>query len=269
MPDNENRSLIQHPARSLDKSLPTARRVLAGMVADILAVAHVDYDALVAEGKRIQRREGMTLEDIQAFELFKRAAVAGRGEAQLLVYECYLGGHGVQPDLGRALEWFHKSAEAGFASAQRRLADYYCHGQENYAVAVKWYRKAAEQGDALAQCSLGCCYCEGEGVRQDYAQAAKWSRKAAEQGNAIAQKNLGVFYDEGHGVPQNYAEAARWYQKAAEQGLAGAQNDLGVCFEMGRGVHQDRNEAVKWYRKAADQGNTEALSNLCRCTGDA
>jgi TPR repeat protein len=256
--------LERRPSSAVEKAAPGAKRILSAMVADILTVAHVDLDALVLEGKRIRRRQGMTPEDIRAFDLFNRAAVAGHSEAQLLVYECYLDGHGVGADLAQSLEWFHKSAESGYAIAQCRLGDFY-QGTKDYSAAVRWYRKAAEQGDASAQCSLGLCYLGGEGVPIDHSEAVTWTRKAAEQGNAIAQKILGVFYDEGHGVPHNYAEAVRWYRKAAEQGLAGAQNDLGVCYETGQGVPQDINEAVTWYRKAAEQGNVEAQQNLGAC----
>jgi hypothetical protein len=257
MAENKNHSLIVRPGSAVEKAAPGTKRVLSDMVKDLLAaaransIANSDLDALV-------------LEDIRAFDLFHRAAVAGHREAQLLIYECYLDGNGVQEDVAKALEWFHKSAESEFVEAQRRLADFY-QGTHNFVEAVKWFRKAAELGDVPAQCSLGLCYYDGEGVQQNYNEAVKWVRKAAEQGDIIAQKNLGVFYDRGHGVSQNDGEAASWYRKAAEQGSAGAQNDLGVCYETGQGVPQDYNEAVKWYQKAAEQGNNEAQSNLTRC----
>ena len=84
--------------------------------------------------------------------------------------------------------------------------------------AVKWYRKAAEQGYAQAQFDLGCCYAAGLGVAEDEAESVKWWRKAAEQGNVTAQFILGVCYDNGEGVAQDKAEAVKWYRKAAEQG---------------------------------------------------
>jgi TPR repeat protein len=269
MNEKNDYALVRKLSSAVEKAAPGAKRVLSGMAKDLLALAcahsvtHSDLDALVLEGKRIQRHQGMTPEDVRAFDLFHRAAVAGHCEAQLLVFECYLDGNGVREDVAKALEWFLKSAESGFVEAQRRLADFY-QGTHDYVEAVKWFRKAAEQGDVPAQCSLGLCYYDGEGVQQNYAEAAKWVRKAAEQGDIIAQKNLGVFYDRGHGVSQNDGEAVRWYRKAAEQGSAGAQNDLGVCYETGQGVPKNKNEAIKWYRKAAEQGNTEAISNLQR-----
>ena len=91
----------------------------------------------------------------------------------------------------------------------------YC--EKRYKKAVKWFRKAAEQGYAAAQFNLGYCYDEGQGVEQNYEEAVKWYRLAAEQGNAAAQCSLGYRYDEGQAVEQNYEEAVKWYRKAVEQ----------------------------------------------------
>ena len=135
MAKNQNHSLVVRPSGAVEKTAPGAKRILSGMVADTLALARVDLDALVAEGKRIQLRQGMSPEDIRAFDLFLRAAVAGHSEAQLLVYECYLNGHGVREELAKALEWFHKSAESGFVPAQCRLGDFY-QGTQDYVEAV-------------------------------------------------------------------------------------------------------------------------------------
>ena len=59
------------------------------MLAKGLAPTVMELDALVREGKRLFRGEGMTEEDIAAFALFLRAAEGGHGEAQWLVSECY------------------------------------------------------------------------------------------------------------------------------------------------------------------------------------
>ncbi len=58
--------------------------------------------------------------------------------------------------------------------------------------AVTWFRKAAEQGFADAQRNLGAMYGMGRGVPQDYIQAHKWSNLAATQGIKEAQKNREV-----------------------------------------------------------------------------
>ena len=85
---------------------------------------------------------------------------------------------------------------------------------QDVAKAVAWYRKAAEQGFAKAQFNLAVRYTGGEGVPQDDGEAAAWYRRAAVQGFAKAQCNLGVMYLQGRGVPQDDAEAETWFRKA-------------------------------------------------------
>jgi len=59
--------------------------------------------------------------------------------------------------------------------------------------AVEWYMKAAEQGYANAQNNVGECYFNSVGAVMDKTKAIKWFTKAAEQGHAKAQNNLGDF----------------------------------------------------------------------------
>jgi TPR repeat protein len=116
----------------------------------------------------------------------------------------------------------------------------------NHGKAVEWYRKAAEQGYAMAQYNLGVQYSKGQGVAQNNAEAIKWYHRAAEQGYVTAQYHLGARYREGLGVAQNYAEAAKWYRKAAEQGHAEAQFLLGALYYGGQGVTQNYSVAYLW-----------------------
>ena len=63
---------------------------------------------------------------------------------------------------------------------------------EDNAKAVYWYRRAAEQGYAKAQYILGLVYDEGEGVPEDFVRAYAWTSIAAAQGNENAKKNKGI-----------------------------------------------------------------------------
>ena len=61
----------------------------------------------------------------------------------------YEDGTGVEQSDEKAVEWWQKAAEQGFASAQYKLGYMYYHGygiEESYEKAVEWYQKAAEQG---------------------------------------------------------------------------------------------------------------------------
>src|SRR6185369_6038129 len=85
--------------------------------------------------------------------------------------------------------------------------------------AVQWYQKSAEAGNAMAQNNLGACYNKGTGVEQNIQKAVELYQKAADQGYAAAQYNLGFCYENGEGVRKNPQKAIELYQKAADQGL--------------------------------------------------
>lgn len=177
----------------------------------------------------------------------------------------YYGKGGVAKNYTRAVKYFRKAAEQGYAPAQNMLGICYEYGrgvEQDYAKAVEWLRKAAVQGHALAQFNLGYCYYLGRVVEQDYAKAVEWYRKAAVQGYAEAQVYLGNCYYIGIGVERDYGVAVGWYRRAAEQGQVLAQYLLGNCYENGRGVAKNIDEAIKWYRKAAAQGNADANQRL-------
>jgi TPR repeat protein len=76
--------------------------------------------------------------------------------------------------------------------------------------AMEWYRKAAEQGYAAAQRNLGWMYDQGRGVAEDPVKAAEWYHKAAVQGDADAQRSLGLMYNLGRGVAKDPVKAKEW-----------------------------------------------------------
>src|SRR5690242_7123302 len=57
-----------------------------------------------------------------AFRLFVRAARSGLAPAQRRVGACYLNGEGVPPNLGAAMRWLTKAAEANDVAAQTQVA---------------------------------------------------------------------------------------------------------------------------------------------------
>ncbi len=71
---------------------------------------------------------------------------------------------------------------------------------QDYNRAMKWYRKAAEQGYADAQYNIGYMYKNGKGVEQDKAKSFSWYRKAA-------QLNVSFYYITGAGEEQGNQKA--------------------------------------------------------------
>jgi TPR repeat protein len=82
-----------------------------------------------------------------------------------------------------AAQLYRKAAENGSAAAMNSLGFMYDKGtgvQEDEAEAVRWYRKAADAGNALGMNNVGLMYRNGRGVGKDEAEASGWFRKAAD-----------------------------------------------------------------------------------------
>lgn len=76
--------------------------------------------------------------------------------------------------------------------------------------AIEWYRKAADKGFAPAMNNLGQIYLLGIGAEPDMAEALKWHLAAARAGNPIGAWNVAVAYSAGHGVDRNAAQSEQW-----------------------------------------------------------
>ncbi len=146
-------------------------------------------------------------------------------------------------------------------TAQTNMGNLYKNGNgvaKDYVKAVHWYRKAANQGFAGAQNNLAVMYEQGLGVPKNISEAAKWFRKAAEQSNAYAQHSIGKLYLDGEGVPKNLDEAAKWINRAAEQSHHNAFRDMGVLYWNGLGVSQNNIRAYMWWKIGALHGDKES-----------
>ena len=67
--------------------------------------------------------------------------------------------------------------------------------EQDFSAAVQWYRRSAEAGYDEAMANLGYCYEAGRGVEQSWPEAIQWYEKAAEAGNGRAMGNLAWCYD--------------------------------------------------------------------------
>ena len=224
---------------------------------------------LCALGDCYYKGEGGVQKDLEkAVWYYEKAAEKGYAEAQYQIGFSYWSGDGVEEDHKMAVEWWKKAAEQGHAKAQYKIGYCYALGEEveeDHKMAVEWWRKAAEQGYAKAQYKIGFSYWFGAGVEKDTKIAAEWWKKAAEQGHAEAQYMIGYCYWSGEGLEKNYKIAAEWWKKAAEKGHAGAQYKIGYCYALGDGVEEDHKMAAEWWKKAAEQGHAEAQYAIGGC----
>lgn len=182
-------------------------------------------------------------------------------------------------NLGAALEWYEKAAEAGNARAAWKLGDLL----QPYASeqAHDWYQKAAAGGELRAALRLGDYYRERDPAKartyyqaatalgeaeahyklaellraSDPAAARAWYRKAAltnydsTKSDAKAATALGDIYRHGENVPQNLTEAYSWYSRSDS---VPAQMALAAMFENGEGVEADPVRARQHYRRAIE-----------------
>jgi len=227
------------------------------------STAQQSFDSKQAELTVRARLKTMTPSELQAF---MAKAQGDDAEAQCWVGRVYDEGRLVPKDAEEAARWFLKSAEQGYATAQRLYGLMSVH--VNPSVGERWMLRAAEQGDAEAQFWLGVAYEQNWFGTTDVKEAVKWYQKAAEAGNPDAQVELGQKYEDGEGAEQSFKIAAEWYRKAAEHvpNLGGAgqgRNQLGLLYMEGRGVPQDYVRAYFWFSLKGPEGNTaDAKSHL-------
>ena len=179
--------------------------------------------------------------DYSAFERLAVAADFGNAEAQYNLGVLYTAGFLVSEKRdAKAVALWRKSADQGFAPAQRALGEAYAYGNgvdADYSEAVRWCRLAAEQRDRRGQFCLGLMYGIGVGVEQDYAESLRLLRLAAEQGEGAAQARLGDMYATGEGgVERNPEEAHRWYGLATQRYREVTGVIAGVTFTSGREI---------------------------------
>src|SRR5260370_16475663 len=78
--------------------------------------------------------------------------------------------------------------------AENELGSMYASGEgvpKDDKKALEWFKKAAEQGYADAEYNLGTRYLFGSATERDFETAAHWFLKAAEQANLSAPDTLG------------------------------------------------------------------------------
>ena len=254
----------------------------------------------LAKGISVER-EGGSVQQVAAYYNEISIDSALSGEALWRMGKKYYNGDGVSTDYARAVEYYRKAAEAGYAGAQNDLGFCYYEGkgvEKNYRTAVYWFEKAASQGNTWGQNNLGSCYLNGHGVERDYDKAFDLINKSIEQGNThalvtlgnyykningdyikafelykkSADKNdetgiasLGICYYYGLGTVKDYSKAFECFEKAAKQGNSAAQVWTGLCYKNGSGTGKNFEQAVEWYKKAAEQGEAYGQNNLGIC----
>jgi TPR repeat protein len=170
-------------------------------------------------------------------------------------------GVGVSQNDLDAIDYFRRSADLGYPPAQVVLGYFYDTGfrvTQNSTEAADWYKKAAKLDDRLAEWLLGRLYFTGNGIPRDLSAAETWLQKAADQNDPFGEYLLGMAKLERN----DYPKAAELFRKAAVQGLPQAQQQLGELYKQGRGVNADKFEAYVWLLLSFEAGNQTVANEL-------
>lgn len=141
--------------------------------------AYADDNAEFLKGKQAYKGEKYG----EALAILKPLGESGHPDAQYLLARMYEKGRGVPKDHAEMLQWYRRSADAGHAKAQYKMAVGYAQGyaglEKNDAEAGKWLLKSAEQGYRRAMETLGKAYKRGRfGLPKDKEKAKYWLDKA-------------------------------------------------------------------------------------------
>ena len=161
-------------------------------------------------------------------------------------------------DAQDALRWMTAAARLGHADAQAVLGQWLLDGHgaaRDPAQALSWFLLAAQQQHPMGMNMAGRCHEQGWGTAADAGKAVHWYQLAARTALPEARYNLANLLASGQGVKQDHAQAFALYRQATEQGYAKAFAKLGRYFEDGLVVAQDAAMAFDCYRRGAEGGD--------------
>jgi hypothetical protein len=135
----------------------------------------------------------------------------------------YLNGMGVKQDTAKAVQFFHRAADKGFAKAQTELGNLYLIGRgvpKDDVLAVAWYVKAAEQHDDIARNNAAVLFIKGRAGSITESQVRPWII------SSFGPHNLGVAFKQGWVLQQSDWEGDMFLSRAITQGDAAPANIL-------------------------------------------
>ncbi len=146
-------------------------------------------------GKCFRNGSGVEKSKATALELHLKAAEQGNAEGQYRAGKCFVHGDGASKDEA-------KGVEKGFRAGTRESTVSYRFSfgtgvVKDEAKSFEWYLKSAEQGYASAQYAAGICFSFGRGTSKNELKAAEMLTKAADQGDELTQVWLVLLFASG------------------------------------------------------------------------
>lgn len=175
----------------------------------------------------------------------------------------------VKASSANAVEWFRKSAEAGYAPAQNNLGVMLGDGDgvdKDADLAIYWLKKAYRAGDSCAPQNVAMTYRD----MGKFKRAIHWFNKCAVTGDDNAILQIGIHYFWGKGARKNYSKAVECFQKAIKgKNIAEASRDdahfyLAIAYLEGKGFPKSIPTARKLLKRANKDNDHPAARELLR-----
>nr|WP_315430492.1 tetratricopeptide repeat protein [uncultured Albidiferax sp.] len=164
----------------------------------------------------------------------------------------------------QASPWVQAAAQLGSANAQAVLGQWLLEGhglERNPALALQWFLRAAAQDHPMGMNMAGRCLENGWGAPIDMARALAWYQKAAATGLDAGLYNLANQLAAGKSIAQDHSAALKLYQQAADLGHAKSKTKIGLYYENGLVVEKDEEAAFFCYQEAAQGGDFRGQFN--------
>lgn len=193
-------------------------------------------------------------------------AEAGQPDAEFRVGQMLEHGIGVEKDISKAADWYHRSAEHGVTSAMLSYGLLLRAGQgagKDDVAGAAWIMKAAEAGQPTAQAHLGTIYRTGTGLPRNIIKAREWFLRSAQGGSGIGMFNLAMLSFDPNDGAVDEALGREWLQKSAQTGFPPAQGVLAAKLSVGvNGFAKDPAQAFDLAKTAADKGDPLGAATL-------
>ncbi|MBR1449437.1 MAG: SEL1-like repeat protein [Prevotella sp.] len=131
--------------------------------------------------------------------------------------------------------------------------------------AVSWFERAGQHGYAYAYYHLGALYRFAMyGVEQNFKKAYDYFSLGAEKGSTDCMYVKGMMLYKGTGCHQNYTEAFQCFKDASEKRHRPSLYMIGLCYRNGYGVGTDSDLATEYLYRSAMLGYRDAKEELER-----
>ncbi|MES2510424.1 MAG: tetratricopeptide repeat protein [Pseudomonadota bacterium] len=195
---------------------------------------------------------------LRARQWIQAAARLGHDEAQVVLGQWLLDGHGGPRDAAQALLWFLKAAEQKHAMGINMAGRCYENAwgtAADPAKAVAMYEEAAALGLDAGFYNLANQLASGKSVQQDHLKALELYSKAARLGHVKSLTKVGRYLEDGVVVEKNLPMALDFYRLGAEGGdFRGQFSYAGMLAAEGKDE-----EALHWLRKVEETATPSYL----------